>query len=257
MALTLDQLIDEHEGAGNVDTLFGHSQRDGGRFAGVRPSQMTVAEVLAFQDPSGDYGQWVKRRLGEMGHEPRVATPAGRYQIVGTTLRNATNQLGIDPSTPFDAATQRQIAGHLASRRLAGLSDPAAKRAAMRAEWEGFKHVSNADLDAAIAHYEATGEFGDGTPASGGSGGSGPRMMGVSGQPAKDEPESYTGFAGVAPGAIQDRSRFESALGRGLGLNEGGARDKLLAQLGLENDTANRMGRSLAGIGGALGNMRF
>lgn len=147
-------LMDRKEGGGSYDTLFGHSQREGGQFAGVRPSQMTIAEAAEFSSPSGAYGQWVKGQVG------RVATPMGRYQIVGTTLRNAAKEMGLDPNTPFNAQTQDAIATHLARRRLAGASSQQAKRAAMRAEWEGFKTVPDAKLDMAIAEIESGGGFG-------------------------------------------------------------------------------------------------
>lgn len=143
-------LIDKHEGAGNYDTLFGHSQ-NGGRFDGVRVSDMTLAELEQFANPSGAYGQWVKGQVG------RVATPMGRHQIVGTTLRRTANAMGLSPDTKFTPQLQDSMANYLARQRLSGLSSPAAKRAALRAEWEGFKNVSDSALDAAIAHFEATG----------------------------------------------------------------------------------------------------
>jgi len=68
-------VMDKHEGGGSYDTLFGHSQD---KF-GVKPSEMTLGQLYAFSDPSGEYGQWVKGQVG------RVATPMGRYQFVGTT----------------------------------------------------------------------------------------------------------------------------------------------------------------------------
>lgn len=143
-------LIDKTEGGGNYDTLFGHSQ-NGGRFDGVKVSDMTLAEVSAFADPGGEYGQWVKGQVG------RVATPMGRHQIVGTTLRNTMKAMGLSPDTKFTPQIQDSMATYLATNRLAGLSNPAQKRAALRAEWEGFKHVSDAALDAAILDFEANG----------------------------------------------------------------------------------------------------
>lgn len=138
-------LIDRTEGGGSYSTLYGHRQKRKGPFEGVDVSQMTIGQVMDFTRPDGAYGQSVKSEIG------RVATPTGRYQIVGTTLRNAANELGLDPSTPYDAATQDLIANHLAQKRISSASTPEGKRAALRAEWEGFKHVSDADLDAAIA----------------------------------------------------------------------------------------------------------
>jgi hypothetical protein len=153
---TLFSLIDKTEGGGNYDTLFAHSQR-GGRFDGVKVSEMTLNDLYGFSNPSGEYGQWVKGKLAESGHKPRVATPMGRHQIVGSTLRTAAAQMGLSPETKFTPQTQDAMASHLAATRLASAKTPYAKRAALRAEWEGFKHVSDAALDKAIANFEASG----------------------------------------------------------------------------------------------------
>lgn len=77
------------ESGGDYDALFGFSNREGGRFADVRLTDMTINEALEFASPSGEYGQWVSGQVG------RVATPMGAYQIVGTTLRAARDGLGL------------------------------------------------------------------------------------------------------------------------------------------------------------------
>lgn len=143
-------LIDQHEGAGRYDTLFGHAQ-NGGRFDDVDVSRMTIDQLSEFAAPDGEYGQWVKGKVG------RVATPMGRHQIVGTTLRNTAAAMGLPGDTVFNGGTQDTMASYLASQRLKSASSPAGKRTALRAEWEGFKNVSDADLDAAIAKFEAGG----------------------------------------------------------------------------------------------------
>lgn len=152
-SLDLIDLIDQREGAGNYDTLFGHSQKDG-PFAGRRISTGTVGDALAFSDPNGEYGQWVKGQLAKNGHKPRVATPMGRYQIVGKTLRRTADQMGLDPSTPFNKDTQDAMFRHLATNRLRGAKDMSGKLAGLRAEWEGFKHVPDAQLRSAITNFE-------------------------------------------------------------------------------------------------------
>lgn len=144
-------LIDRTEGGGDYSTLFGHSQRQGGAFAGVDVSKMTIGQVKEFARTTGKYGQWVAQQVG------RVATPMGRFQIVGSTLNRAAKALGLSDDTPFDAATQHQIAGHLAMNRLRSASTPEGKRRALRQEWEGFKHASDAELDEAIAEFERGG----------------------------------------------------------------------------------------------------
>lgn len=144
-------LIDRTEGGGNYATLFGHAQREGGAFAGVDVSKMSIAQVLDFTKPTGAYAQWVAKQVG------RVATPTGRFQIVGSTLRSAVKALGLGMDAAFDATTQDKIAGYLAANRLRSASTPEGKRQAMREEWEGFKHVSDAELDRAIADFEGKG----------------------------------------------------------------------------------------------------
>lgn len=139
--------VDQTEGAGGYDTLFGHAQR--GPFAGTDVSQMTIGDALAFASPSGAYGQHVKGQIG------RVATPMGRHQIVGTTLRNAVQEMGLDPSTPFDRNTQDTIAAHLARRRIASADTMDGKVSALRSEWEGFKNVPRAQMEQIVHDLEA------------------------------------------------------------------------------------------------------
>lgn len=142
-------LLSSHEGVGDPSTLYGHSQRDGGRFAGVDVSQMTIGEALEFADPSGEYGQWVAQN-----NNGTVATPMGKAQIVGTTLRRAAEEMGLPMDTVFDEATQRDIAIYLAEKRLASAGSQSAKRAALRSEWVGLKNASDAQVDAAIEWIE-------------------------------------------------------------------------------------------------------
>ena len=145
-------LLAKHEGGGRYDTLFGHSQ-NGGRFAGVDVSKMTLDQASQFASPSGEYGQWVKGKVG------RVATPMGFGQIVGTTLRATAKEMGLSGDTLFDQGTQTAMVNHLAGKRIRGAKTQSGKRAGLRAEWEGFKHVSDAALDNAIATFEAGGSI--------------------------------------------------------------------------------------------------
>jgi hypothetical protein len=143
-------LLDKHEGGGRYDTLFGHAQRNDSPFKGVDVTQMTLGELRQFTDPKGEYGQWVRGQVG------RVATPMGRHQIVGTTLRNAAKTMGLSDDTRFTPAVQDDIAAHLARQRLSRASSMEGKIRGLRAEWEGFKHVSDNDLAAAIQQFEAS-----------------------------------------------------------------------------------------------------
>ena len=141
-------LMDKHEGAGDYDTLFGHAQRRG-QFAGTRISDMTVAQALDFASPRGAYGQWVASK-----NNGTVATPMGRHQIVGSTLRRAVEQMGLDPNTTrFDRETQDAVFRHLAAQRLRGAATPEAARTAIRNEWVGFRKVPDHQLDQAIHNF--------------------------------------------------------------------------------------------------------
>lgn len=143
-------LIDRKEGGGDYDTLFGHSQREGGRFAGTKVSQMTIGELKQFAR-GGEYGSWVKAK----NPKGKFATPMGRYQFVGDTLFELTDRLGIPDTAVFDSNLQDFLFSVKANDRLSGKTSQAAKRQAMRNEWDGFNSVSDAELDAAIASFES------------------------------------------------------------------------------------------------------
>lgn len=142
---TFADLLHAYEGAGSLDTLFGHSQRPGGAFEGIIPSQMTLAELDAFD--SGDYGDWSRRQLGYK------ATPVGFAQIVGTTRRGIADELGLPDDTVFDEDTQRAMTRYL-------LDQTGGDPSRLRGTWEGFKNVSDDDLAAAWAAYQDSGSIG-------------------------------------------------------------------------------------------------
>lgn len=145
--------VDATEGGGDYSTLFGHSQRDGGRFAGTDVTKMTIGQLYEFTDPNGAYGQWVK----EANPKKEVATPLGRYQIVGSTLRDTAKTLGLSDDTVFSPSVQDQMFNHLANRRLASATDIGGKVAALRNEWRGFRNVPDDEIAAAIVKYEQGG----------------------------------------------------------------------------------------------------
>ncbi|MCY1370664.1 hypothetical protein D9M69_577640 [compost metagenome] len=136
--------MDKNEGGAGWDTLYGHRQRKG-QFAGTDVSQMTIGEVLNFTDPSGPYAQSVKDEIG------RVATPTGRFQIVGTTLRKSADELGLSMDTPYSPETQTVIAEHLLNNRLANASTDADRLKGLRAEWHGFRNVPDDVLLASLS----------------------------------------------------------------------------------------------------------
>jgi hypothetical protein len=145
---SLVSLIDRTEGGGDYNTLFSFSNRPGGAFAGVNVSEMTLGELNEFS--TGSYAKWSKEQLGY------TATPMGKYQIVGTTLRQTAKEMGLPENIVFTEEVQDAMFHHIATKTLRGKESPAAKRKAMRATWEGFKHVSDQELDSAIAEFEGT-----------------------------------------------------------------------------------------------------
>jgi hypothetical protein len=153
---SLLQLIDRTEGGGSYDTLFGHSQ-NGGAFDGVRVSEMTLAEAIDFssQRGQGSYGEWVRQN----NPEGDLATPMGRYQIVGSTLKAAVEELGLPLDTRFDSRTQDMIASHLARKRLENATGLPQMRSALRSEWAGFRHVDDSVLDQAILDFMDSGNL--------------------------------------------------------------------------------------------------
>lgn len=147
----LVDLVDRTEGGGRWDTLYGHAQRKNSPFAGVNVSTMTL-DQLSELDKS--YGPYVKEQLAKQGHEPRIATPMGRFQIVGDTRRQAAKEMGLPGNTVFTPEVQVAMFNHLADKRLAGPKTMSGKMASLREEWEGFKSVKDNVLAAAITAYE-------------------------------------------------------------------------------------------------------
>jgi hypothetical protein len=108
------------ESGGDYNALFGFSNRPGGRWAGTRLTDMTVDDAIDFSSPSGPYAQWVKGQIG------RVATPMGAYQVVGSTLRDAKQGLGLTGNEPMTPELQEKLGQYILARQGTGA-------------WEGYK----------------------------------------------------------------------------------------------------------------------
>ena len=145
---TLQDAVDATEAGGNYSTLFGHSNNS--KFANVDVSKMTIGELKKFASPSGEYGQWVKDKIG------RVSTPMGRYQIVGTTLTSTAKAMGLPDDTVFDSSTQDAMFSFLARQATSGGSTNE-KVTKLRKEWEGLKQVPTAKLVSLIRQQEQVG----------------------------------------------------------------------------------------------------
>ena len=108
---TFSARIGARESGNNYDALYNQSQKDGKRFAGVKPTEMTLNQILDFTKPSGAYGQWVAdvRPDKEYG----VATPVGKYQMVGDLIRTAMKEMGLTGDEVFTPELQDAMAKHV------------------------------------------------------------------------------------------------------------------------------------------------
>ena len=134
--------------AESYSTIFGNAEKKKGKFAGTDVTNMSMSEVFDFVKPSGAFNKYNKDMYG------KNTTAIGKYQMVGATLRDLRDRgvlkkLGITEGTAFNRETQDKIAMHLAERRVKGKSLEAARKG-MRNEWEGFKKLSNSELDTII-----------------------------------------------------------------------------------------------------------
>lgn len=144
----LQSAVDKTEGGGDYDAILNFSHRSGGEFEGVKVSDMTLQEAIDFSSSGGDYAQYSKEKVG------RMATPMGRYQIVGATLKQTMKEMGLPADTKFDQTTQDAMFAHLVQKAISGETSLKKKRLALREVWEGFKNVDDTELDAAIAYFE-------------------------------------------------------------------------------------------------------
>lgn len=130
------------ESGGDYNALFGYQNRPGGRFENVRVTDMSIGDILEFQNPRGAYGQYVASTRPD--RERGVATPVGAYQIVGTTLRDAVRALNIPLDTQFTPDVQDRIA-----RYIFETQGPQA--------WQGLNVNENAGQNVARATMAALG----------------------------------------------------------------------------------------------------
>jgi len=103
--------IKARESGGDYDALYGFSNREDGPFAGTKVTDMTVDQAIQFSDPNGPYGQWSKQNLGY------VATPMGAYQIVGSTLRDIKENMGLSGDEKMTPDLQEAMAKWLYQNR--------------------------------------------------------------------------------------------------------------------------------------------
>ena len=139
--------------AGGYDTLYGNFEKQNTPFKGVSVSSMTIGELTEFSKASGAYGRYVKPRLAKNTYAYKkglTSTPMGKYQIVGSTLRDLSRRMNLPADTVFNKETQDKMFLFLARENVAKGKTLADKRKNLRSIWEGFKHVDNSTLDRVI-----------------------------------------------------------------------------------------------------------
>jgi hypothetical protein len=142
-------VLDSVEGGGNYDTLFNFSQNTG-KFGNVKVSQMTIGELKAFTDPSGEYGQYVKKN----NPDKRVSTPMGRWQITGSTMSHFASKLGYDDDTVFTPSVQDTIAVAIGKQAIGRYDSIEGKRKALTKTWQGLNNVETSQIDNLITYLE-------------------------------------------------------------------------------------------------------
>lgn len=129
--------IDISEAGGDYGALLGFTNRPGRKFDDVDITSMTINELLEFADGSGPYAAYSKKQVG------RVATPMGRYQIVGSTLRGLKNKLGLTGDEQFTPEMQDKLflallKGRGYDKYKAGEMSKEDFLASVSKEWEGL-----------------------------------------------------------------------------------------------------------------------
>ena len=140
--------------AKGYDTLYGNFETKDTPFKGFKVSNQTVGQLIDFSQPSGEYGKYVRPRLASntlAAKKGLTSTPMGKYQIVGSTLKDLVKRMNLPPDTVFNKATQDEMFLFLAKENIAKGKTTAQKRNNLRSIWEGFKKVDNNTLDALIA----------------------------------------------------------------------------------------------------------
>jgi len=137
--------------ASSYDTLYNNAENKSDTFKGTKVSTKTLGELYDFTKSGGEYDKYTKG----IRNSTVKATPLGKYQIVGATLKAAAKALGLEDNTVFTPEIQDKIFIYLLEQRLKKGGTLAEKRNQLRAEWEGLKNVSDTELDEAIQSLES------------------------------------------------------------------------------------------------------
>jgi len=134
--------------AENYKTLFDNAEEKKTPFKDVDITTMPMKDIFSLVELNGKFHKFNLSK-GE------DTTAIGKYQMVGNTLRDLKNrnvlkELDIDDDTLFNENTQDKIAVHLAERRVRQKFSMTEARKEMRNEWEGFKKLSDKELNTII-----------------------------------------------------------------------------------------------------------
>lgn len=131
--------------AETYDTILGNQELEGNLFAGTKVSNMSLDDLIEFSKVNGAYADYSKRAVG------RVATPMGKYQIVGTVLKSLKERFNLPGSTIFTPELQDRFFLTLFYDEInkGGTLDDKVDR--LNNVWEGFKlYVPREELKNAI-----------------------------------------------------------------------------------------------------------
>ena len=105
---------------GGYDRLLGYQEKN----FNVVPTKMTVQEVLDFQKRRGEdsyaaYSQTVNKKNNQFNKDgtPKISTPVGKYQVVGSTLQELVDDGVVKPNALFNKETQEKIGDYLINEK--------------------------------------------------------------------------------------------------------------------------------------------
>ena len=146
--LSVDTLTDVESGRGGANALLNQAQE--GAFAGTNVSEMSVGDIMAFQQKRGpgSYHEYSKNNMptNTIAYEKGLgSTPVGKYQFVGNTMkylkkRGVLDELNITDDTIFTEDVQDKLFLRYAQDVIGNFNSDQGKIGAMRSAWEGLKN---------------------------------------------------------------------------------------------------------------------
>jgi hypothetical protein len=150
----LYDLISARE-ASNYNTLFNNAEQYD--FKGTAVTTMTLDDLVEFTKPGGTYDKYTREARTENDNNPPMATPLGKYQIVGTTLKELIKKLNLPGNTRFTPEVQDAMFVELVKQAISPAKTMSTKIERLRKTWEGFSKNKVPDnvLELAIKQIES------------------------------------------------------------------------------------------------------